>query len=59
MASHAVRTSKESGDRILFQLYRVPRDGRSTEAELVTLRMIVGPGDSGEPVITVLLPHED
>ena len=59
MASHAVQTSKESGDRILFQLFRVRRDGHSAEAELVTLRMIVGPGESGEPVITILLPHED
>jgi len=59
MASHAIRTSKDSGDRILFQLYRVPRDGQSMEAELITLRLIVGPGDSGEPVITILLPHED
>ena len=59
MASHAVQTSKEPGDRILFQLFRVPRDGRSTEAELVTLRMIVGPGDTGEPGITILLPYED
>ena len=59
MAFYALRTSQESGDRILFQLLRVPRDGRSTKAKLVTLRMIVGPGDSGEPVITILLPHED
>jgi hypothetical protein len=59
MAFYAVRSSQESGDRILFQLLRVPRDGRSTKAKLVTLRMIVGPGDSGEPVITILLPHED
>ena len=59
MAFYAVRTSQKSGDRILFQLLRVPRDGRSTKAKLVTLRMIVGPGDSGEPVITILLPHED
>lgn len=59
MAFYAVRTSQTSGDRILFQLLRVPRDGRSTKAKLVTLRMIVGPGDSGEPVITILLPHED
>ena len=59
MASHAIRTSKDSGDRILFQLYRVPRDGQSMEAELITLRLIVGPGDSGEPVITILLQHED
>ncbi len=27
MASHAIRSSKDSGDRLLFQLYRVPRDG--------------------------------
>jgi len=59
MASHAIRTSKDSGDRLLFQLYRVPRDGQSMEAELITLRLIVGPGDAGEPVITVLQPHED
>ena len=59
MASHAIRTSKESGDRLLFQLYRVPRDGHSTEAVLVTLKLIVGPGDSGEPVISILLPDED
>jgi len=44
---------------LLFQLYRVPRDGLSTEAVLVTLKLIVGPGDAGEPVITVLLPNED
>jgi len=59
MASHAIRVSKRSGDRLLFQLYRVPRDGHSTEAVLVSLRLIVGPGDNGEPVITILLPNED
>ena len=59
MASHAIRTRKDAGDRLLFQLYRVPRDGHSTEAVLVTLKLIVGPGDSGEPVITILLPNED
>ena len=31
----------------------------STDAVLVTLKLIVGPGDSGEPVITILLPDED
>ncbi len=59
MASHAIRTRKDSGDRLLFQLYRVPRDGHSTKAILVTLKLIVGPGDTAEPVITILLPHED
>lgn len=59
MASHAIRTSKDSDDRLSFHLYRAPRDGQSVEAELTTLRLIVGPGDAGEPVITNLLPHED
>ena len=59
MASHAIRTSGDSGDRLLFQLYRVPRDGHSMEAELTTLKLIVGPGDAGEPVITILMINED
>ena len=59
MASHAIRTCSDSGDRLLFQLYRVPPDGRSVTAELTTLKLIVGPGDHGEPVITILLPDED
>ena len=59
MASHAIRTASDSGDRLLFQLYRVRRDGQSMEAKLTTLKLIVGPGDSGEPVITILLPDED
>ena len=59
MASHAIRTSIEPSDTLQFKLYRVPRDGHSKEAELVTLKLIVGPGDHGEPVITILLPDED
>jgi hypothetical protein len=59
MASHAIRASKDSGDQLLFQLYRVPHDGRSTKAELTILKLIVGPGDTPEPVITILLPNEN
>jgi hypothetical protein len=59
MASHAIRTGSGSGDRLLFQLYRVPRGARSTKTELTTLKLIVGPGDQGKPVITILLPDED
>lgn len=59
MASHAIRQGSSSGDRLLFKLYRVRRDGYSKEAILATLKLIVGPGDQGEPVITILLPDED
>jgi hypothetical protein len=27
--------------------------------ETVTLKSVVGPGDDGEPVLTIMLPHED
>jgi hypothetical protein len=59
LLTHAIRICSGSGDRLLFRFYRVPRDGRSTKAELTTLKLIVGPGDQGEPVITILLPDED
>ena len=59
MAAYAIRTSTSSGDRLLYELYRVPRDGDSTAAERVTLKLIIGPGDHGEPVITILLLNED
>jgi len=59
LAVYAIRTSTGSGDRLLYEIHRVPRDGHSTEALPVTLKLIIGPGDHGEPVITILLPNED
>ncbi len=37
MGGYAVHTHRGGGDRLEFSLNRVPRDGRSTERELVTL----------------------
>ena len=59
MAAHAARANSCAGTQLLFELCRVPRDGHSTEASLVKLKLVVGPGDAGEPVMTVLLPQED
>ncbi len=59
MAHHAIRSSRSGGDRLTFQLCRVPRDGKSTEPAITTLKLIVGPGDEGEPVVTILLLNED
>ncbi len=59
MGAYAIRTHGGGGDRLNFSLYRVPRDGCSTEPERMILKLIVGPGDDGEPVITILLPEED
>ncbi len=57
MASVAAR--RNSGSEVRFQLYRVPRGGRGVRPRLVTLQMLCGPGDEGEPVITIGLPGED
>lgn len=45
-------------DNILFRLH-VRNDNRSSIPPLVTLKAICGPGDKGEPVLTILLPDED
>jgi len=59
LAAQTVRSGRAKGDRTLFRLYRVPRDRRSTQAVLATLKLVVGPGDDGQPVVTILLPDED
>ncbi|HCP6903027.1 DUF6573 family protein [Shigella flexneri] len=45
--------------RRLFELYRVPVEGRGIRPRRATLAMHIGPGDAGEPVITITLPNED
>ena len=60
MASRAVKAAARAGEQAsLFQLFRVPRGGRGVRPRLATLKVMVGPGDGSEPVITILLPRED
>jgi hypothetical protein len=59
MAAMAIRQSSNGGDQLRFTLHRVPRNGHSSRAEVVTVKLVVGPGDHGEPVITLLQPQED
>lgn len=59
MASHAARANANAGAELVYELFRVPRDGRATDAELTQLKLLVGPGDDGEPAMTILLPNED
>ena len=59
MASYAIRTAKNSDQQLPFDLYRIPRNGRATKSQRLTLKLILGPGDDGEPVITIMLPQED
>ena len=56
-AALAARPSKES--QIYFDLYVVPRDGKSKEAQFTSLKAVCGPGDTLDPVVTIMLPNED
>lgn len=53
---HAAR---RGGSRIMFDLRRIPRDGKSVKERIVRLKAVIGPGDRGEPVITIMLPDQD
>ena len=59
MALHAITSASANRSQMLYELYRVPRDGKSTEARPTKLKLVAGPGDHAEPVITIMLPTED
>ena len=54
----AIRNSKdEASSELIYDFLIVMEAGR--EPELLKVKLVVGPGDEGEPVITIMLPHED
>ena len=61
MASFAIRAcaGASQSNRLPFRLFVVPRDGKSQQAREVELHVHIGPGDQGEPVLTIMLPLED
>lgn len=59
VATYAVQTAREANGQLQYSLRRLPRDGHSTSAQVVNLKLVVGPGDAGEPVITIMQPQED
>lgn len=61
MAGIAARNAA-GGQLALFDLYRVPNAERREswcEAERITLRLAISPGDQGEPVLTITRTNED
>lgn len=59
MTRLAVRRSGGRGRRCVVELYRVPRGGRGRLPRRTRLVAEIGPGDAGEPVMTVMRPDED
>ncbi len=50
------RSGSAKSDQLRYQVIFVVNGGKQ---ETVTLKSICGPGDDGEPVITIMLPDED
>ncbi len=48
---------RTKGEQAFFDVYRVP-NGKSLPCP-VTLKSVCGPGDQGEPVVTIMRPWED
>jgi len=59
MLKFAVSGSKGQLDRLYYKLLIIPRGGKATRPKLTTLKALIGGGDNGEPVITIMLPNED
>ena len=58
MGWRAVRNSRaDAGSTIFYDFLIDTEAGR--EPEPLKVRLVVGPGDTSEPVITIMLPHED
>lgn len=59
---NAIRQADRDTDRLLFNVvFLMPSllHGRIDCHITVQLKSLCGPGDEGEPVLTILLPHED
>jgi hypothetical protein len=54
-----IAARRVKSDRVIFELFRVPRGGRGQRPRRTTLHMHIGPGDEDEPVITIMSPGED
>jgi hypothetical protein len=47
-----------SGVETLYTMIRTPEPGRARQPRRVTVKLVSGPGDDAEPVITLMMPHE-
>ena len=54
----ACKQNKEES-YVCYRLHVIPRDGHSKKPVLVNLKSVIGGGDEGEPVITIMLSNED
>jgi len=59
MLLFSIKLSRNNSDQINYVLDIVPCDGKSRTAKRTQLKAIIGGGDDGEHVLTIMLPNED
>lgn len=57
MARFNAKRSKSS--QFIYDLFCVPKNGNETSPQRIRLKAVCGPGDTLEPVITIMLEGED
>ena len=58
MLRFAIRGQRGDTSEVRFAVH-VRNDNRRRTPPLVRLKAVCGPGDQGEPVLTVMMPDED
>ncbi len=58
MLRWAIRRQDSGAREVRFGVH-VRKDNRERTPPLVRLKAVCGPGDEGEPVVTVMMPDED
>jgi hypothetical protein len=59
IAIRSIATGTTPPNRLPYELHVVPRGSTTGQALSQTLHLHAGPGDDGEPVVTIMLPNED
>jgi hypothetical protein len=59
MMRFASKRQTAATDRVTCEVLRVPNRKDARKAVLAKFYAVCGPGDEGEPVVTVMLLHED
>jgi hypothetical protein len=59
LACKAAARRNHNQDRVTFGVLRVPRGGRGRTPKLTTLEIVIGPGDTPDPVFTIMAMGED
>lgn len=54
-----VQSRRNPRSELVYTLYRVPNERGAEEPERISLKLVIGPGDHMEPVLTIMCPNED